>query len=251
MKGEAMKSKNFTIFEIKGGNYIFSSTKFKKAFDSFKSEQKLKVQDLEEIIADKTGVSKESVHNWRFASNGPSTLEQIRSIASCLSIKNYMLLMREDIKMENKGYFDTLQIEAARRIFGEIINFLHEFLHTDGFNNYWFEISDKLKNKYGNDYDSDSVLEKLESFVDKKYRKIILAYEKEYIILKNHPIYGEIENLLYSENGLQDCYIGKLSFAYRFEAPVENVNGEQSGVTTYEDYEIAINKVRTIFDKYF
>ena len=246
-----MKSKNFTIFEIKGGNYIFSSTKFKKAFDSFKNEQELQVQNLEQTIADKACVTKESVHNWRFGSNGPSTLEQIRSIASCLSIKDYMLLMREDIKMENKGSFDTLQIEAARRIFGEIINFLHEFLHTDGFNDYWFEISDKLKNKYGNDYDSDSVLEKLESFVDKKYRKIILAYEKEYIILKNHPIYGEIENLLYSENGLQDCYIGKLSFAYRFEAPVENVNGEQSGVTTYEDYEIAINKVRTIFDKYF
>ena len=246
-----MKSKNFTIFEIKGGNYIFSSTEFKKAFDSFKNEQKLKVQNLEQTIADKACVTKESVHNWRFGSNGPSTLEQIRSIASCLSIKDYMLLMREDIKMEYKGSFDTLQIEAARRIFGEIINFLHEFLHTDGFNNYWFEISDKLKNKYGNDYDSDSVLEKLENFVDKKYRKIILAYEKEYIILKNHPIYGEIENLLYSENGLQDCYIGKLSFAYRFEAPVENVNGEQSGVTTYEDYEIANNKVRSVFDKYF
>ena len=245
-----MKSKKYTTFDIEGKKYVFSTVNFKQAFDSFKSVQKLKVQDLEEVIADKTGVTKESVHNWRFYCNGPSTLEQIKLIASCLSIKDYKLLMKEDTKMEDKKFFDIMQIDAARRIFVEIISFLHEFFDTDGFNNYWFEISDKLK-KDGHDYDSDFVLNELENFVDKKYRRIILAYEKEYILLKNHPIYDEIENLLYSENGLQDCYIGKLSFAYRIEAPVKNVNGEQSGVTTYEDYEIAINKVRSVFDKYF
>ena len=245
-----MKSKKFTTFDIEGKNYIFSAVNFKKAFDSFNGDRKLKVQDLEEIIADKTGVSKESVHNWRFASNGPSTIEQIKSIASCLSIKDYKLLMKEDTEMENSNSLNTLQIEAARRIYGEIVSFLNEFLNTDGFNHYWLEIADKLKEKYERNY-SDFVLDELEKYVDDRYNKVVLAYEKEYIILKNHPLYQDLEDLLYSEKGLSECYVGKLSYAYRFESQTENINGNITGKTTYEDYEIANNRVRSVFDKYF
>ena len=152
--------------------------------------------------------------------------------------------------MENSNSLNTLQIEAARRIYGEIVSFLNEFLNTDGFNHYWFEIADKLKEKYERNY-IDFVLDELEKYVDDRYNKVVLAYEKEYIILKNHPLYQDLEDLLYSEKGLSECYVGKLSYAYRFESQTEDINGNITGKTTYEDYEITNNRVRSVFDKYF
>lgn len=43
---------------------------------------------------------------------------------------------------------------------------------------------------------------------------------------------------------------GKLSYAYRFEAPVEKLDGSKDGVTTSEDYACAMKKVNEILEGY-
>ena len=90
----------------------------------------------------------------------------------------------------------------------------------------------------------------MEELVDNKYSDLLLTYKKEYLFLKDQPIYEEIGNLLYDENGLDQCYSGKLSYGYRFEAMVEDIHGNR-GVTTSEDYELAMNKINSIIEKYF
>ena len=54
----------------------------------------------------------------------------------------------------------------------------------------------------------------------------------------------------YVYEDIYDIYSGKLGYAYRFEAGVENIDGTRDTVTTEEDYVKYLNMINSIIDKY-
>ena len=232
-----MKSKQFTIFDINGHKMQFDTNRFSLYFFSYckpKGQSRNKVADVEQSLGDFVHVSKDAVHQWRFGNNGPSTIETVQAIAEFLQIADYTNLMTE-YKEENKTMYSVEQQKSFKRIYDAIIEFLEEFINTYGFNELWFDFK-----KQG----CKDPEEAIEVYADKKIEKIWLIYSKEYFYLHDDEIYNKIGD--YIRDVLYNTYHQKCSFAYRFEAPVETVDGKPSGVRLDEDYVIAVSKINEL-----
>ena len=72
---------------------------------------------------------------------------------------------------------------------------------------------------------------------------MIICIEGPCISAKEYYLYGD-------EYGLWQIYDGKLDYACRFEAGVENVDGTRDTVTTDEDYQRYYKKLCEIIKKY-
>ena len=128
-----------------------------------------------------------------------------------------------------------------KRIYDAIIEYLDTFQRTDGFNDYWYNLAEQgTKTEYIEDL--------LYEIAEKEQHKVELVLSKEYIELHKLPVYGRLEE--YVCDDLCEIYNGKLSYAYRFEAPVENVDGTRGGVTTSEDYTRALKKINDVLENY-
>ena len=79
----------------------------------------------------------------------------------------------------------------------------------------------------------------LYDIAETEQHKVEIVLAKEYIELYRLPVYGKLEEY----DDLCEIYNGKLSYAYRFEAGVENIDGTRSDVTTSEDYMRALKKI--------
>ena len=232
-----MKSKKYTIFDINGQKMQFDTYIFRHYFFRYcqpKDQPRKSVGDTEQLLGDSVHVSKDAVHQWRFGNNGPSTIETVKAIAEFLQIADYTNLMTE-YKEENKTMYSVEQQKSFKRIYDAIIEFLEEFDNTYGFNDLWFEFE-----KQG----CKDPEEAIEEYADKLLDKIWLIYNKEYFYLHDDEIYNKIGD--YIRDVLYNTYHQKCSFAYRFEAPVETVDGKPSGVRLDEDYVIAISKINDL-----
>lgn len=241
-----MISKSFKVFQIDNKQFKFNSFNFMIFFRNYRLSKKIKASELEEKIAVQAHVSEAAVHNWLYNKNGPADLDAIKAIADCLSIKDFRLLMEEVKDVAYNNSLTSQEKESVYRIYSSVISFLDEFERTNGFNDYWLDIADKYR------YEQNGcahILNELESVVYKKYRDVILVYKREYIFLKSHPIYNELSNVLFQEDGIEECFVNKLGYAYRFEAIVEDKNGNREN-TVSEDYELSLNKINAVVDKY-
>lgn len=237
-----MNNSNFRVFEHDGKQYRFHPNAFKESFNAVKSRKELSVKDLEEEIASAIGFSADAVHNWRMSTNGPSSLDTVQKIADVLGLQDWTLLLVEIKEERVNNRRDEIELYAVKRIYDAVVTFMDEFLHTDGFNDYWHELFNEQPDP------SEWVTElRLAELAERKYRQVLLAYKKEYMFLKDHPVYEELGNILYNEGGLQDCYEGKLSYMYRFEGPTF----EPPHPTTEEDYLAAMKKVDDVIGRYF
>lgn len=128
-----------------------------------------------------------------------------------------------------------------KRIYDAVIEYLDLFQRTDGFNDYWHQFS-------GRGGELEQIENMLYEIAEKEQHKVELILAKEYIEIHKLPVYGLLEE--YVCDDLYETYNGKLSYAYRFEAPVENIDGIRSGVTTSEDYTHALKKINDILENY-
>ena len=80
-----MHSMETKIFNLDGQKLRFDARTFEYSFRAYAQDSKMKKKDLEELLAEKVGVSREAVHNWRFAKNGPSDIEMIQKLAEVLN----------------------------------------------------------------------------------------------------------------------------------------------------------------------
>ena len=86
--GAQMVSKEMKSFCIENENYRFDNVTFNTYFKNYAKYTKINIGILEEMVATKLFVSQSAVHNWRFGSNGPGTIDLIRNLASAISISN-------------------------------------------------------------------------------------------------------------------------------------------------------------------
>lgn len=133
------------------------------------------------------------------------------------------------------------QRDALKRVYDEIITFLDEFQRSDGFNNYWYKVSPLC-------IDAKQTENTLLEIADNTQHKVELALAKEYFDLHKLPIYSQLEE--YVCDDLCETFEGKLSYAYRFEAPVERWDGTTCGVTTEEDYARALKKINDMLEPF-
>lgn len=228
-----MSNNKTKLYEVNGEKVRFNFSAFKLYFSATAERNRIRIGTMEQKLADEIHVTKAAVHQWRSEKNGPGSIELINDIATCLGLSSYyeiVTVVSGDLKMEK---LTERQLSAAKRIFNVIIDFLHEFKLTDGFNNLWHEYAMEGKGDIEN---------LIEEYANDKFENVCRIYNQEYFDLSETEIYTDFEDYIYDY--LQDVYVGKCSYAYRFES----VPGEVP--TTLEDYTDAMNRLYEIVNKY-
>ena len=123
-------------YEENGIKYKFSHKKLlmnmnKKKHDSLLAGEKVTKQSIMSDLAEKLFVSNEAVKNWMYGYNGPSEIEQVKSLAEYFSVDYHDLLESEAIKMEEKNNSINMTIdpqayctkERVRVIFQRMVDF--------------------------------------------------------------------------------------------------------------------------------
>ena len=183
-----MVSKSTKVFEIDGIKYQFNFSSFNTVFNSCCNNGKKRKGKLEEDIASELHISKDAVHNWRNQSNGPSDIEMIITLGEILKV-DYMLLLKKNEESKTTMTYTGFQTQAIKRVYDAIIDFLDEFLQTDGFNDLWDAFVDKETTK-----------ELIESLIyeeaDKKARSVDKVLTKEYFYLHDLDIFKELSDAI-------------------------------------------------------
>lgn len=231
--------KNTKTFCIDGINMQFDSIAFNNSFIFNQKKSNCSKLEYEIELGTALNLSNNAIHNWRFGINGPSDIETIKELAKILNIKDFRALLK-------KGNKKTMTIterqkDALKRIYDAIIDYLDRFEKTNGFNDLWFDFVDNgVKPEY--------VEDKLYDVAETELHKIELVVKKEYIELYKLPIYNQL--IEYVGEDLCNTFNGKLSYGYRFEAPVQKLDGTQSGITTDEDYNFALKRINELLEEY-
>lgn len=229
-----MISKEMKVFSVKAESYRFDSISFNTYFKKYATQNEITLGSLEEKLADKLYVTPSAIHNWRFGSNGPGTLELIKSLANALSIFDYMNLLKKNVGVNKMEEYTTLKIESIKRIYDAIIDFLDDFYNTDGFTGaLWY----KFQRKGSPNPEMD-----IAEYAENKICAVSLVFQKEYFYLHDSKIYAELSE--YINNDLWETFDGKLSYAYRFEALADG------NPTTEDDYSKALKRINEIIEQY-
>ena len=233
-------AKDIKIYKIDDKCYQFDSNAFNNFFSISCKKSGINKLEFETDLGEELSVSHSAVHSWRFGENGPSDIETVMNIASVLEISDHMLLLKER-KEKSFMQITERQKDSLKRIYDAVIDYLDHFQRSYGFNNYWHMLCDQgMEPIY--------VESELYKIAEEAQHKVELVLMKEYIELHNLPIYEQLEEYVYDD--LVEIYNGKLSYAYRFEAGVENADGTRDTVTLDEDYTQAIKKFDDIMEAY-
>lgn len=178
-------------------------------------------------------MSSSAIHNWRFGSNGPGSIDLIKKASKYLKV-DYMSFLRKNREIKEMEKLTMLQAEALKRIYDAIIDFLDDFDKTDGFTGVlWYDFE-----REGSKDPEDDIYKYAQNEIE-KVQKVFL---KEYFYLHDTDVYQRINN--YIENDLYDTFNGKLEYAYRFEARSEG------NPTTFDDYSKALQGINEIIESY-
>lgn len=228
-------SKKYIIDDIV---YYFDNEAFNERLKNTSKSSGKKIGEIEIELAEFLHVSKEAIHNWRFAQQSPANEELAKEISKYFKIANKLFFLKGKDTYKNMNNIHSLnqyQINSIKIIYDKIIEHLDYFRNTDGYNDLWMHFVD-------GGYAKSSIENKIYEVAESKIAEVFLTFQKERIFLKNTDIYNEIGEYVY--NDLYDIYDGKLSYAYRFEAIPSN------NPTTEEDYEKSIKTINSIVDKY-
>lgn len=231
--------KNIKSYNIDGEMMEFDSLIFKNLFEDKRKKKKCNIEELKAELAKRMYVSEATIHSWRLGNNGPSDIGKIQELACYFELLDYKCLLKK--RKDDKMKIDERQKDSLKRIYDKVIDYLDTFKSTDGFNDYWHKFIEAS-------FDAREIENKLYEMAEIEQHKVELALAKEYIELYNLPVYGMLEEYVYDD--LCKMYNGKLSYAYRFEAGVENVDGKRNGITTMEDYVMALKKINSILESY-
>lgn len=201
--------KVFKTFIIDNRPMRFNSVSFERFFKAKQKKLGISVLDYEFELGEKLSVTNHAIHNWRFNSNGPSDIASIKLLADYLDISDYKLLLQKGDEKIMK--ISERQKDSLKRIYDAIIDYLDKFEKTNGFNDLWFDFDDE-------NVSSNYIENRLYDIAENELRKIDLIIKKEYIELYKLPIYDQLREYVWED--LCDTYNDKLSYAYRFEAPV-------------------------------
>lgn len=222
------------VFSINGKKATFNKVGYKYCLKQKKLREKITKTMLEEQLAERMGISQNTVHKWDSGDNGPIDYATVELLANALDVPVISLL--QDIVEEGENemvHLNDRQHAAVKRIYDICIWFLYEFDRTDGFNSYWHQFAEK-----GSKDPQEEIYELVEGMMD----KVKLSLDQEYFDLRNCDVYNQLCEFVYED--LVNTYDGKLGYAYRFEAKASG------NPTTAEDYDKAMIRLNTIIDKY-
>lgn len=232
-----MVSRETKRFLINGKYYRFNRESFNRYFDEYSKSAGISKRALEEQIADRIHVSDAAIHNWRSGSNGPGDLDSIRILSESIYVNDYMIFLKV---IEEKAPMKALtekQVEAVKRIYDAIIDFLEEFRKTDGFSTLWYDYKDQcFRNPTSKVYD----------YVEAKHNVVQVVYTKEYLYLHDTSIYDELYE--YINNVLYDAYNEKVEPQYRSQC----FSSDEGAYvfSSFYDYDNALTRINEIIDKY-
>lgn len=234
-------NKKIKSYIIDNKKMCFDRMSFNKIFLTCREKKNISVLEYENELGELLGVSESTVHSWRFGNSGPVNLDVIKKLSTSMELQDYTLLLKvSDVNTETN--ISERQKDSLKRIYDAIIDYLDEFLKTDGFNDYWLDLCDK-------GIDHKHIQNELYNIAEKARHKVELVFEKEYIELFRLDIYSQLQEYVYKD--LSDIYNCKLDYAYRFEAIVQKSDGSQSGITTYQDYISVLKKINFLLECYF
>lgn len=228
-----MKSQETTKFTIGKEEYQFNSLVFNQCINQYSKKNDIKKGKVEDLLAEKLFVSSSAIHNWRFGSNGPASIELIKNLAKYLKI-DYMTLLKKYKEIEKMDKLSTLQIESLKRVYDAIIDFLDDFDNTDGFTGtLWCE----FQRKGYKDPEQEICV-----YADNRLEQVKKVLLKEYFYLHDSDVYMNVCE--YVENDLFEIYDGKLGYAYRKDAIPDG------NPTTFDDYNKALQRINEIIEKH-
>ena len=219
--------------------YCFDKRTFNSYFLKRKGDKK--VGEYEERLAKIIGTATSTIHSWRVGEGSPSDIEKIIDLASVFDLNDYKILL---IKKEGKHAMQITdrQKDSIKRIYDAVVVFFDTFDNTDGFNSYWHKIC-------GNYKSAKEVEHALYDIADMEHEKVKLVLKKEYIELFRLDLYEKLEEYVYDY--MLDTYADeKLSYAYRFEAGVEKIDGTRDTLTTDEEIVKAMKELHSILEPY-
>ena len=231
-----MKGCNLRIFPIDGTDMQFNREAYKRQVRVHIENKKLTKEKYLLELSDLINVSPKTLDSW-YSNSGPSDLGKIKSLANCWKM-DYKLLLEEVKTTKMNLRYTNAQLDAIRRIYWAVIEFLEEFRTTNGFNDLLYDFHNKVNRPEI----------ATEDYAMKKVERIGLLCSKEYFDLHDLEIYDKLTDYVYDM--LPDTFIGKCGYAYRFEAMVENLDGTIFGTTTESDYEQALQSLNRIMEKY-
>lgn len=226
-------SNKLKVFQYQNKQYQFSSYDFDRCLRNEKTKRKVTFKALIEEISNKANVSEEAVRNWRFARNGPSELEMVERIREVLGYEDITILLKEYEGEETMARLTDREKEALKRVYDSIIEFLYEFIDSDGFD----IVLDDIKNTgilggYGDFYDE----------VAEKAKNVYRTLDKEFFDLGRHEVYGELSE--YISDYIYEMFDGKITFAEGYPSIVERT------ITVDEEYERAVSAINKLIEKY-
>ena len=206
-------------FHIDGITYYFNFKEFHKAFRNFSMQDDLKGTSLskcEEALSKILGASKDTVHGWRIEKNGPIDLDKIKELATALGLKNYMDLLytnehKEDITPMEITVTER-QLDSLKKIYDAFLLFFDEYERTEGFNDYYPDLSKITDENKRKEAEFDFYKE-----LHEKMYKVALVYRQELVVLHQLDI-EELEDLIYED--LPDLYVNQLGPEERGDAKV-------------------------------
>ena len=227
-----------------GRRFVWNGRIVRFDFDSFdrgfRREATLRAASLsqyETLLAQRLNVDSTTVHSWRMRRSGPSCLDVIHLLCSEWGIDmEGMLAMDKRVQEEKRiplcmdGLRDP-QVDAIGRFYAEVIDYLDDFERTMGFNDYWFDFADS-------GVKPEHIEFRLYDLCEAKLRKVEHALKRERFLLAGTGLYDALEEYVWED--LCDIFNGKLSFAYRFEAPVDG------NPSTGDDYDKALSRLHAI-----
>ena len=235
-----MAKSQLRVFHIDGREVSFYTDAFSEAFRAMKRSQGKSFEALAQEMAEAIHVSVPTIKSWRYHQSGPGSIELISDAAEFLGLEAEDLLLERKAEMQQE-YTDR-QLEAARRIYVAIVDFLSEFEETDGFNDYWFPIRDS-------GVPAEKVQGELYELVEKKHAKVRTAAKREAFDLHGTQLYEAF--MEYIDGILMDIWdYPKLAYAYRFEEPVGWYGMSDEEIEASKDINRANRALQEIIENY-
>lgn len=230
---------NAKTYTVDNNCFFFDKCVFNSIFLKRKGDKK--VGEYEEILADLIGISASTIHSWRVGESSPSDIEKIIDVASVFDLNDYKTLLKKKEGVVTMQITDR-QKDSIKRIYDAVVVFFDTFDKTDGFNSYWHKICGMYKC-------DKEVQNALYDIADAEHEKVRLVLKKEYIELFRLDLYEKLEEYVYDY--ILDTYADeKSSYAYRFEAGVEKIDGTRDTLTTDEEITKAMKVLHELLEPY-
>ena len=206
------------IFNINNKEMQFNPEAFNQTILQSSRQKHVKIGVVEQSVADKIGVSREALRNWRKGTNGPSDATLIEYAADFLGLSDWTTLFTETNGGKEMCNLSEKQIESVKKIYDACVDVLNHFLYLENvratLNTY------KMRKTIDLDHDVDACISEFSN-------RMYLVVDKEYFYLRGTDIYDLLAELTID---IANEIVTTLQLYIENEKQVEELFDKLSGV---------------------